>query len=136
MIKLIVGNKGSGKTKTMINMVNEAVKTTSGNVVCVEKGLKLTYDISHQARLVDIEHYGVSGFPAFGGFLCGLMAGNYDITEIFVDATLKIGGRDTEEFAQMVDRLYPLTEENSTVIIFTVSCDISELPERIKKYAI
>jgi energy-coupling factor transporter ATP-binding protein EcfA2 len=94
MIKLIVGNKGSGKTKTLIRMVNEAVKMPSGKVVCVEKGLKLTYDISHQARLVDIEHYGVSGFVAFGGFLCGLMAGNYDITDIFVDATLRIGGRE------------------------------------------
>jgi energy-coupling factor transporter ATP-binding protein EcfA2 len=136
MIKLIVGNKGSGKTKTLIRMVNEAVKMTSGNVVCVEKGLKLTYDISHQARLVDIEHYGVSGFVAFGGFLCGLMAGNYDITDIFVDATLRIGGRELEEFAKMLDKLLPLAEENNTTLTFTVSCDISELPERIKRYAV
>ncbi len=136
MVKLIMGLKGSGKTKTLIRMVNEAVKMTSGNVVCVEKGLKLTYDISHQARLVDIEHYGVSGFVAFGGFLCGLMAGNYDITDIFVDATLRIGGRELEEFAKMLDKLLPLAEENNTTLTFTVSCDISELPERIKRYAV
>ena len=109
MIRLIVGNKGSGKTKTLIAMTNEAVAASSGNVVCLEKGLKLTYDISHKARLVDTDEYGVEGFDALYGFIAGLMAGNYDITHIFVDATLKIGGRDYEAFAALVDRLVKLT---------------------------
>ena len=94
MIKLIVGNKGSGKTKRLIDMVNDAVKTSKGNVVCVEKGNTLKFDVSHQARLIDIEDYAVSGFEMFYGFFSGLFAGNYDITEVFVDATFKIGGKD------------------------------------------
>ena len=136
MVKLIVGNKGSGKTKALINMTNAAVKSTTGNVVCIEKGLKLTYDIDHKARLIDIEQYAVSGFEALYGFIAGILAGNYDITEMFVDATLKIGGRDFEAFAAMVEKLVELTKTSGFVITFTVSCDKSELPEGIHKYMI
>ena len=134
MIRLIVGNKGSGKTKTLIRMTNEAVAASSGNVVCLEKGLKLTYDISHKARLVDTDEYEVDSFDALFGFLAGLMAGNYDITHIFVDATLKIGGRDYEAFAGLVDRLLKLPAAAHVDLVFTVSCDASELPERLGEY--
>ncbi|MBP0962721.1 MAG: hypothetical protein J6Q99_00265 [Oscillospiraceae bacterium] len=136
MIKLIVGNKGAGKTKTLINMANEAVKNTNGNVVVVEKGLKLTYDIVHAARLVDTEEYKIEGFNALFGFLAGLMAGNYDITNILVDATLKIGGQDKEELAAMIDRLAGLAQEHKVELVFTISCGLEELPETLKGYAI
>ena len=134
MIQLIVGNKGSGKTKTLISMTNEAVSSSSGNVVCLEKGLKLTYDISHSARLVDTDEYDVEGFDALYGFLAGLMAGTYDITHIFIDATLKIGGRDYEAFAKLIDRLVKLPAAAHVEITFTVSCDKSELPSRLQEY--
>ncbi len=136
MIKLIVGNKGSGKTKTLIKMINDAVKTSKGNVVCVEKGSTLTYDVNHQVRLIDIDTYSVNGFDAFYGFFCGLFAGNYDITEVFVDATFKIGGRDFLAFAIMIEKLSKLLEDNGATMTFTVSCDKSDLPERIQKYMI
>lgn len=136
MIKLIVGHKGSGKTKTMIQMANEAVKTSNGNVVCVEKGIQLTYDLNYQVRLVDIDQYSVTDYEGLYGFLCGLMAGNYDITDIFCDATFKICGKNPERFADMVDKLYKLTSANGLTIVFTVSCEPEELPERIKKYQI
>ena len=90
MVTLIVGKKGSGKTKKLIERANEAVKTSDGNVVVIEKGLKLTYDISHQARLVDSDSYSISGLDALAGFISGICAGNYDVTDIFVDSTLKI----------------------------------------------
>ena len=136
MIRLIVGNKGAGKTKTLIRMTNEAVASSRGNVVCLEKGLKLTYDISHKARLVDTDEYEVDSFDALFGFLSGLMAGNYDITHIFVDATLKIGGRDYEAFAGLVDRLLKLPAASHVEIVFPVSCDAAELPERLAEYII
>ena len=136
MIQLIVGNKGSGKTKTLIKMANEAVANSAGLVVVVEKGLKLTYDINHKARLVDIEHYDVKGYDCLHGFLAGLMACNYDITHIFVDATLKIGGADKEAFAQMVDKLAGLVAEHNVSMTFTVSCALDELPASLKGYAI
>ncbi|MEM1484988.1 hypothetical protein V6615_08915 [Oscillospiraceae bacterium PP1C4] len=136
MIKLIVGNKGAGKTKTLISMVNEAIKTSKGNVVCIEKGNTLTYDVNHQARLIDIDTYAVTGFDAFYGFFCGLFAGNYDITEVFVDASFKIGGRDFLAFSIMIEKLVKLLDSNGATITFTVSCDKSDLPERIHKYII
>ncbi len=136
MINLIVGTKGSGKTKTLINLINAAAKNTKGNVVCIEKGLKLTYDLDYSVRLVDIEQFGVSGFDAFYGFIAGILAGNYDITHIFIDATLKIGGRDIAAFENMVLKLVKLLTVHGAEITFTVSCDVSDIPEDIKKYII
>ena len=135
MIKLIVGNKGSGKTKTLIHMVNEAAQASNGNVVCIEKGLKLTYDLDMKVRLIDIDDYNVSGSDAFYGFLCGLLAGNYDITDLCIDATLKIVGRDLAAFAAMVEKLESLHGQNVN-LIFTVSCDKSEIPDSITKFII
>lgn len=136
MINLIVGTKGSGKTKTLIDLINTAAKNTKGNVVCIEKGLKLTYDLDYSVRLVDIEQFGVSGFDAFYGFIAGILAGNYDITHIFIDATFKIGGRDIPAFENMILKLEKLISAHGAEITFTVSCDISEIPEDIKKYVI
>jgi len=136
MIKLIVGNKGAGKTKTLINMANAAVKTSNCNVVVVERGLKMTYDIDHAARLVDTEEYKIEGFNTLFGFLAGLMAGNYDITDILVDATLKIGGQDKDELAAMIDRLAGLAQEHKVELVFTISCDMEDLPESLKGYVI
>lgn len=135
MIKLIIGNKGSGKTKTLIDMVNNAAKTSSGNVVCIEKGAQMTYNIDRAARLINIDEYGITGFDALYGFVNGVLAGNYDITDLFVDAAFKIGGRDPEAFANMILKLEKVISENVT-LVFTVSCDKSELPETVTKYSI
>ncbi len=102
----------------------------------LEKGIQLTYDLNYQVRLVDVEQYGITNYESYYGFLCGLMAGNYDITDIFCDATFKICGKDPEQFAIMVERLTKLTDANGLTIVFTVSCDLEELPERIRKYSI
>lgn len=134
MIKLIVGNKGSGKTKAMIQMANDALKTSNGNVVCVEKGIQLTYDLNYQVRLVDVDQYGIANYEALSGFLCGLMAGNYDITDIFCDATFKICGKDFDKLSDMIDKLGKFTSSNGITITFTISCDAAELPEALKSY--
>lgn len=135
MITLIVGKKGTGKTKKLIQLVNDAVKTSSGNVVCIEKGAKLTYDIDHKARLVDIEQYSVSGFDALFGFLSGICAGNYDVTDIFVDSTLKITGDDLEQLAAFVQKLNTLAQLSETKITLSVSADRQDLPESINDIA-
>ena len=134
MIKLLVGHKGSGKTKTMIEMANEASGTSNGNVVVVEKGIQLTYDLSHQVRLVDVEQYGVKNFEAYYGFLCGLMAGNYDITHIFCDATFRVCGKDIPAFAAMVERLVKVTTANQLTVVFIASCEREELPDELLQY--
>lgn len=135
MISMIIGNKGSGKTKRLVELVNAAVDASKGNVVCIEKGLKLTYDLTHKARLVDTDEYNISGFDTLYGFITGMCAANYDLTEIFVDATLKIGGRNYEELADFMAKLAPLVEKSNVEIVFTISCDEAELPARIFDYA-
>ena len=133
MIKLITGKKGTGKTKILIDMINDAVKATNGDLICIEKGAKLTYDISYKVRLVDAERFNVSGYDAFYGFVAGMLAGNYDIKEIFVDSILKIGGADFDEFGIMLDKLDKLTGDD-TKIVFTVSADNEELPASVTKF--
>ncbi len=134
MIKLIVGNKGSGKTKAMIEMINKAAQTTTGNVVCVEKGMKLTYDISHSVRLIDIENYEIAGFDAFFGFLSGILAGNYDITDVYIDGILKIGGKDLGGLGALLAKVERLIADGKILVVFTVSADEADLPESVKKY--
>lgn len=134
MISLIIGNKGSGKTKHLITLVNEAVENSNGHVICIEKETKLTHDVNYRARLIATDHFGIKGYDSFFGFLCGICAGDYDITDIFVDATLKIGGTDYEElsaFLKKVSELSKITENN---IIFTISTDEGELPAKIFEY--
>ena len=134
MIKLITGKKGTGKTKVLIDMINDAVKSTNGDLICIEKGAKLTYDISYKVRLVDAERFNVSGYDSFYGFVAGMLAGNYDIKEIFVDSILKIGGTDFDEFGIMLDKLDKLTGDD-TQVISTVSADNEELPASVTKFA-
>ncbi|MBO4894524.1 MAG: hypothetical protein II702_07615 [Clostridia bacterium] len=131
MISLIIGHKGSGKTKTLISCVNSAVESSDGNVVCVEKERLLTYDIDSRARLVETDQYKVSGYTALYGFLAGMFAGNYDITDMFVDATLRIGGRDFDELCAFLKRINYLSDEARVNCTFTISADAEELPEEI-----
>ena len=135
MISLIIGKKGSGKTKHLVDLVNAAVDASKGNVVCVEKGLKLTYDLTHKARLVDSDEYGIDNYQALSGFLAGMCACNYDLTDLFVDATLRIGGRDYEAFADFIEKLSGVAALSEVHITFTVSCDPSDLPERVFTFA-
>ena len=131
MIKLIIGKKGSGKTKHLIEAVIDAAEKSNGNVVCIEKGPVLTYDIPSSVRLVNTENYAISGYDAFFGFISGICAGNYDLTDLFIDATLRIGGRDYNEFAEFIKKIKTLCEYNDVKITFTVSCDESELPASV-----
>ena len=134
MVSLILGKKGSGKTKRLIEKVNEAIEKSNGNVVCVEKQPKLTYDVNYRARLIDTDHYCVSGYDAFYGFLCGICAGDHDITDIFVDATYRIAedtDRTGEALAAFLAKVNELSKISDTKFTFTISSDLEELPESI-----
>ncbi len=131
MISIILGHKGSGKTKTLISCVNKAIESSKGNVVCVEKETKLTYDVNYRARLIATDDYDVKGYDAFYGFLAGVCAGNHDITDVLVDATLRIGGRNYEELADFLEEIYELASVNEKNFVFTISADKEELPASI-----
>ncbi len=132
MIQLIFGDKGSGKTKTMIEMINESAKSNEGSIVCIEKSMKLTFNIDHSVRLIDVDDYMIRGYEHFYGFFSGILAGNYDISEVYVDGILKIGG-GVEGLGCLLDKINAITENNIKVVI-TVSTDEKNAPEDIKKY--
>lgn len=133
MIKLITGKKGSGKTKILIDQINESVKATNGSVVCVEKGSTVRYSISRKVRWCDTEYYKVEGYDAFYGFIAGLLASNYDITHIYVDGILRITGRDYTALGKMLENIDTLTGEDVTVV-FTISADAEDLSENVKQF--
>lgn len=133
MIKLIPGRRGSGKTKILIEQINEAVKSTNGNIVCIEKGDNVRRSISYKVRWCDVDQFGVEGIDAFYGFVAGMLAGNYDIKDIFVDGIFKIVGRDYEAFGAMLEKLDKLTGDDS-VVTFTVSADVEDLSENVKQF--
>ena len=128
MIKLIIGKKGSGKTKKLVEMVNSAAETSLGNVVCIEKGDTLTYSVTHKARLIDAEDYAISGYGEYYGMLAGIKSGNHDVTHIFGDATLRLGSRDYDELAAFLERVSKISDVD---FIFTISADREELPKKI-----
>ena len=132
MIKLIIGKKGSGKTKKLVDLVNAAAKESLGNVVCIEKGDTLTFSVTHKARLIDADAFGISGYGEYYGLLAGIKAGNNDITHIFGDATLRIGSRNYDELVSFLERLDKIEDVE---FLFTVSCDESELPKKIFEIA-
>ncbi len=134
MISLILGHKGSGKTKHLISCVNEAIETSKGNVICIEKETKLTYDVNYRARLIATDDFEIKGYAAFYGFLAGVCAGNHDITDVLVDATLRIGGRDYNELSKFLEEVYELGEAQDKKFTFTVSADKEELPASIFNY--
>lgn len=134
MITLLTGNKGSGKTKKLIEMVGSALEKSQGNVVVIEKGQKLTFDISHDARLIDSDAYDIKGADALCGFVSGICAGNYDVTDIFVDGTLTITGTGAEALEVIVPEMEKLSKASNTNIILSVSATEEEIPAAAKEY--
>ena len=128
MIKLIIGKKGSGKTKKLVDLVNATTAESLGNVVCIEKGDTLTYSVTHKARLIDADAFGITGYGEYYGLLSGIKSGNHDVTHIFGDATLRIGSRDYDELLTFLERLGAIEDVE---FIFTISADKEELPRKI-----
>ena len=128
-MQLLVGLKGTGKTKNLIEAVNKASTETNGVVICIECGRKLTFDIKPHARLVDVEEYGVKTADELYGFVCGLLAGNYDITEIFIDSALKMCGDDVSAFEEFVCKVEKITSAHKIECVMVASV----APEALSK---
>ncbi|MBQ7689170.1 MAG: hypothetical protein IJT27_08145 [Clostridia bacterium] len=131
MVKLLIGDKGSGKTKKLLERVSTALEQSKGHVICVEKDDLLRYQVSYRVRLLAASNYGISGYESFYGFLSGLCAGDHDITDILIDATLKIGGRDYEALAAFLQKIARLSDLTGTDFTFTVSTARENLPASV-----
>ena len=131
MVTLLIGKKGTGKTKKLIARANEAVAASNGNVVVIEKGAKLTYDVTHKARLIDTDQYSISGYDMLYGFISGICAGNYDVTDILVDSTFKICKDGIDGLEEFTKKLQNLSETCTTNIILLISADEADVPDSI-----
>ena len=134
MIQIIMGLKGSGKTKKLIDSINQAVASAHGDVVCIEYGKKLTYDVSHKARLVDSKEYGINNLDMLKGFLSGLHAGNFDITNVYIDNLYKTIGADRAAGEAFILWCAQFAEVNNMNFTISVSDDPEGASEEIKKY--
>ncbi|MBO5324500.1 MAG: hypothetical protein J6A88_10490 [Oscillospiraceae bacterium] len=134
MIQVIMGLKGSGKTKKLIDSINATVAQASGDVVCIEYGKKLTYDINYRVRLVDSEEYAISNADMLKGFLSGLHAGNFDITNVYIDNLYKTIGNDRAVGEEFVAWCAAFAETNNMNITITISDDPALASEAVKKY--
>ena len=135
MVKVIMGLKGSGKTKQLIELIHKAVEDEHGDIVCIEKGSKLTYDIPHKVRLVEASHYEFDDYDFLKGFISGLYSANYDITHIFIDGVLKIISAEVDHRTEaFFDWCESFGERRHVKFTITVSADISLAVDGIKKY--
>ena len=134
MVKLIIGVKGTGKTKALIEMVNEAQKNTNGCVVCIEKGNKLRYDVNSQIRLIDTVEYLVTDAQSLYGFVAGILASNYDVTDIFVDSCLKICNEDIVAFEKFLLEVEALAHKSEVNVVMTSSLPAENVTDVMRKF--
>ncbi len=134
MVKLKIGLKGSGKTRMLVDEVHEASKQSKGVVVCIEYGGKLTYYIRSAARLIDAKDYSIKDALSLYGFVCGTLACNYDITELFVDSALKICGDDVAAFEEFMYKLDDISGKMGVDCFITASISEEALPEGLKRF--
>ncbi len=136
MVELLIGKKGTGKTKVLIENVNNAAEVANGNVVFVSNNTsKNMYDIKSSVRMYDTSEFEIDSWAEFMGFLCGIISGNFDITNIFVDGTLKIVNHSMDGFEEFLKGIEEIGKKFDISFVFSVSIDVAEAPEYIKKYA-
>ncbi len=136
MVKVIMGKRGSGKTKQLIELVNVAVNEEAGSVVCVECGGNLRLNIKYSAKLIDISEYSIElGYETLFAFVCGLYSGNYDITHVFIDGLFKVTGSDDDSKAgAFLDKLEAFSKTSGIKFTITISGDAEAADEGVKKY--
>ncbi|MCL2392340.1 MAG: hypothetical protein FWC66_07010 [Oscillospiraceae bacterium] len=136
MVRIIMGLKGSGKTKQLIEHIHKAIDEEQGDVVCIEKSAKLRYDIPHKVRLIDASQVGFYGYDFLKGFISGLYSANYDITHIFIDSVLRIIGEDLDEqkLENFIDWCEAFGKKEDVKFTLSISADVALASDRVKGY--
>lgn len=132
MIEIIAGEKGKGKTKVLLDKVNEAVKTVGGNIVYLDKSQKHMYELDNKVRLVNVADFPISNCDEFLGFICGIVSSDHDLHEMYLDSFLTISGMKDEEFTHAIEKLDVISEKYKVKFILSISMDTSKLPECAK----
>lgn len=132
MVQLIVGNKGKGKTKHILEKVNNSIKEISGNIVYLDKSTKHMYELNNKVRLVDVSEYMIETADEFIGFVCGIISQDHDLQQMYFDSFLKVSCLEGQDITKAVEKLEKMSERYHVDFILSVSMDESELPESAK----
>ena len=132
MVQLIVGNKGKGKTKHLLEKVNLQVKETKGNIVYLDKSTKHMYELNNKVRLIDVSQYMITNHDEFVGFICGIVSQDHDLEQMFLDSFLKIACLENEDITPVIEKLEKISQNYGIDFVLSVSMDERELPEALK----
>ncbi len=136
MVQLIVGNKGKGKTKHLLEKVNSEVKAVEGNVVYLDKTTKHMYELNNKVRLINVYDYLLESADSFIGFVCGIISQDHDLQQMYFDSFLSIAKVEAKDITASVNKLETLSEKFGVDFVLSVSCDESELPEEVRSKVI
>ena len=136
MIRIIYGKKGSGKTKKIIDAANEAVKSSTGELVCIDDENRYMYDLRHEIRFVNATEYDVSSPDTFMGFICGILAGNYDMKQLFIDGFLRLVKSEMADLEPFFVKLEDITHRHGVDVVISASAKDDTVPEFLKKYIV
>lgn len=132
MVQLIVGKKGKGKTKCLLDKVNNEVNNVLGSVVYLDKSTKHMFELNNKVRLIDVTEYLISDTDEFIGFISGIISQDHDLQQMYLDSFLKIAYLDGEDITKTIERLKAISEKFDVDFIISVSMDESEIPEAVK----
>lgn len=132
MVQLIVGKKGKGKTKILLEKVNKDIKEVSGRVVYLDKNSKHMYELNNKVRLVDVSAFPIKNKDAFLGFVCGILSRDTDIEQFYLDSFLKLANLNEDEIEETVRELDRLSAEHKVTFILSVSTDVENIPDSLK----
>ena len=133
MVQLIVGKKGKGKTKQLLDKVNSEIKVVTGNVVYLDKSMDHMYELNNKIRLIDVSQYMIESPDEFVGFVSGIISQDHDLQQMYFDSFLKISCLDGADVEAVIAKLEKISQSKSVDFVLSVSLDADELPESVKK---
>ena len=132
MVELIVGKKGKGKTKVLLDRVNGAVKEANGSIVYLDKSTKHMYELNNKVRLIDVSSYPLKNEDEFVGFICGIISQDHDLEQIYLDSFLKVSKLEDADVTDTLDQLDKIGEKYGISIVVSISLDKEEIPEALQ----
>ena len=132
MVQLIVGKKGKGKTKQLLDKVNAAIKAANGNIVYLDKSSKHMYELNNKVRLIDVSSFPIRNSDEFIGFVCGIISQDHDLEQMYLDSFLKLSALEGQDIAGAIDELDQIGKKYEVTFVLSVSQDADSLPENAK----
>lgn len=132
MIQLIVGNKGKGKTKVILDKVNNEVKEKAGNVVYLDKSTEHMFELNNKVRLIDVSDFGIENADQFIGFIAGIISQDHDLEDMYLDCFLKIANVESQDIIPVLNKIEKLGDKYNVNFVVSITMDSSCIPEELK----